>query len=191
MKQYISGLIISAFEDNNLGLRRGLMGRTIRLYESLTYFEPSVSVCIQNFAETCLDYVLNNISKKLDITDFDNGICGIGWGIDYLISHGMVGGYSSEVLEEIDYGLLNYNVQNLDINSLRSIIKYTSAHLYTVWTQEFRIIYPNSFLQQLIRIGERCAIWKYNESYEYKYLKRIMHRKYINKYKFNTSVIDL
>ena len=53
------------------------------------------------YAEELLDEVFDMVHENVPI-DFVNGLCGIGWGIEYLLCHSLMDGDADEVLEDID-----------------------------------------------------------------------------------------
>lgn len=57
------------------------------------------------YAEELLDEVFDMVHENVPI-DFVNGLCGIGWGIEYLLCHSLMDGDADEVLEDIDKKLV-------------------------------------------------------------------------------------
>lgn len=43
--------------------------------------------------------------------DFKEGLCGIGWGIDYLIHHGLLEGDPDEILEDLDKLIFSCDIE--------------------------------------------------------------------------------
>jgi hypothetical protein len=84
------------------GLLKGKMGICIFFYHFSRIVDNKV---YEDFAGELLDDVFEAINDKTSC-DFENGLAGIGWGIDYLIQKGFVGGDADEILSEIDEKLL-------------------------------------------------------------------------------------
>lgn len=55
----------------------------------------------EQLADDLLDKVFENLSTSA-FADFENGLSGIGWGIEYLVQNGFTEGDTDEILEEVD-----------------------------------------------------------------------------------------
>ena len=55
----------------------------------------------EQIAEELLDKVFANLSVGSSI-DYEHGLSGIGWGIEYLVQNGFIEGDTDEILEEVD-----------------------------------------------------------------------------------------
>ena len=81
-----------------LGLTNGKMGIAIALFR---YGRLSGELAYEEVASELLDDVCQNLNYSMPIS-FNDGLCGIGWGIEYLIQHGYVDADSDEILRDID-----------------------------------------------------------------------------------------
>lgn len=98
-------LIISSdcLDDN--GLYHGKIGIAIFF---MHYARYSNEMRYNNFASVLIDEIFDDM--KIDISiDFERGLSGIGWGIEYLLQRKFVDGDSIEILEDIDLKLSEYN----------------------------------------------------------------------------------
>jgi hypothetical protein len=82
----------------NIGLINGKMGLCINLYH-IAKFTQDMS--LMKKADKLFDFIQSEISLSLPI-HFANGLTGIGWGIQHLISEGLVDGDPDTVLTDID-----------------------------------------------------------------------------------------
>lgn len=60
----------------------------------------------ENYADRLLDDITEQLHLHMPV-DFSEGLCGIGWTIEYLIRHGFVEAVADEVLGEFDKRILN------------------------------------------------------------------------------------
>lgn len=86
---------------NSYGLLKGKMGAALFFYEYSRYSDNDV---YNDYADRILDDILDAISNKkvCDSSDLNDGLGGIGWGIQYLINHKFVEGEADEVLIDFD-----------------------------------------------------------------------------------------
>lgn len=82
----------------NQSLLYGNTGLCIFFYHLSRYTKNSEYEII---ASSLLDEVIENINDSIPL-DFENGLAGIGWGIEYLLQNKFVEGEADEILEEID-----------------------------------------------------------------------------------------
>ncbi len=82
----------------NPGLLKGKMGIAIFMYN---YARSTGSELYKNYAGELLDEIYEEISTSTPV-DFENGLTGIGWGLEYLIKNGFVEADTDEALSEID-----------------------------------------------------------------------------------------
>lgn len=81
-----------------LGLADGKMGITIALFR---YSRLSGDRNYEGAACKLLDEIYEQIDYLMPVS-FADGLCGIGWGLEYLVQHGYVEGDTDEVLKDID-----------------------------------------------------------------------------------------
>ena len=81
------------------GLFHGNTGLCIFYY---CLFRETQDSAFEEFAEKLLDKIFEGLSTT-ESTDFEWGLAGIGWGIEYLIQNHFVEGNADEILEEIDH----------------------------------------------------------------------------------------
>lgn len=80
------------------GLFNGRMGMVIFFFHYARY---TANEWYENFAGEILDDIYEDITDDMPL-GLTNGICGVGWGMLYLIQQGFVEGEVDEVLEMID-----------------------------------------------------------------------------------------
>lgn len=119
MKKYIeeisNSLYINYQHVDSYGLLNGKMGIAIFFYEySLYRKDESYNI----FADYILDEVLDTVKESTVLYDLHDGISGVAWGIQYLISKKFVEGDPDDVLSDFDKKIQTYidqlNTCNID-----------------------------------------------------------------------------
>ena len=128
-QQILSYLIINSGSLTNLGLFHGKMG--IVLFFSF-YARATQSKHYEDFAGYLLDELYEDIHKDLPI-NLENGLCGIGWGIEYLVQQGFMEGSTDEILADIDRKVMEIDPLRISDLSFRhglaGIVFYVIARL--------------------------------------------------------------
>jgi hypothetical protein len=99
----------NGLSSSNHGLMHGNIGMSIFFYHlSRNTNNPDY----ENIADDLLDKAFENMTTSTSV-DFENGLAGIGWGIEYLIQNKFADGITDEILEEADnkvFRLLSENI---------------------------------------------------------------------------------
>lgn len=113
-QRMIHHLMLKSSSTEDMGLFYGKMGIAIFFFCYGQYKNNSVYT---DMGEDLLD----DIWEKLDSTipmSFDVGLCGIGWGIEYLIQHRLVEGEANDICEAIDRKIVSIHPGRLEDLSL-------------------------------------------------------------------------
>lgn len=102
-------LLLNASFIDNPGLMHGKMGICIFFYHLA---RKTKSKIYEDYAGELLDEITEEINDQTP-WDFENGLAGIGWGVEYLVQNGFVEADTDKVLEQID-------------NKLTSVLAYSS-----------------------------------------------------------------
>ena len=126
-QKVINHVICNACDMTSYGLLNGMLGVCLTLYK---YSQDNQLPVLINYAEHLLQKCLDNINIDTPIS-FSNGLCGISWGIDYLIYNGYVTGDPIEIFKNIDFQIAKISPSRLD-NSLeqgfKGLLHYILAH---------------------------------------------------------------
>lgn len=129
LQKIVNHLIINSAFSDELGLYHGKMGIVLFFYRYARYTKNPI---YEDFADYLLDEICNEIHDQLSI-NFEDGLCGIGWGILYLLKNGFVTGNPEDILEDVDYKIKEVNllmVRDLSLEKgLRGIVAYLSWRL--------------------------------------------------------------
>lgn len=148
-------LIINSLFFNNIGLYNGKMGIAIFFYHYSRYSNNSL---YSNFADLLIDNILEEIHDQM-YYDLEDGLCGIGWGIEYLISNGFVEGDSSEILYDIDQKIMERDILRItDFNirtGLGGVFAYYSYRVQNqVDCEKQNQVFDESYNKALVKVYE-------------------------------------
>ena len=104
LKETAHLLIKSNHQYQELGLLTGKMGKVLFFF---LYHQYTSKNLYKEFAEALLDDICEEIDKELYF-DYRRGICGIGWGIDYLTHKQLISIDSNDIFETFDDTLFNH-----------------------------------------------------------------------------------
>lgn len=132
LKEIALHLVLHANQLAENGLMSGKTGVLLFLYE---YSRQAGNQTIEWLADHILDEVLDHLDADTS-WDFNNGLLGIGWAIEYLYQHQFIGGDTNEILASIDRQVLAYDIEQIeDLNQekgLGGLVHYILARLYTI-----------------------------------------------------------
>lgn len=115
IEQALAYLAINGSYLNDLGLFHGKMG-IVLFFSELAH--ASQNSAYENLASNLLGEIYEGIHYDLPI-NIENGLCGIGWGIEYLVQHGLLEGDTDEILSDIDQKVMEINPLRMKDFSLR------------------------------------------------------------------------
>ena len=98
LKRIANVLLINASFIDNLGLLNGKMGIAIFFYHYGQYTGTNI---FSDYAGELIDEIYDEINTSSPV-NFENGLTGIGWGIEYLVKNKFVQAETDEALSEID-----------------------------------------------------------------------------------------
>jgi hypothetical protein len=101
-------LLLNASFIDNLGLFNGKMGIAIFLYKYSRYTGNKI---FEDFAGELIDEIYKELDKNITV-DFANGLTGIGWGIELLVTSKFLEADTDDALLEIDNAIYRHRMQN-------------------------------------------------------------------------------
>jgi len=108
LSQIARHLILNGSFLNNLGLLNGKMGIIIFFYHYAKFTGCSV---YRKFADELMEELYEEISRNTPM-DFGNGLCGIAWGVMYIVRNGFVK-VDEDVLGDIDEKIMERDVTKM------------------------------------------------------------------------------
>ena len=109
-------LMIHASFLPDLGLFHGKMGIVLFFAH---YARFAGNPLYSKFAGELLDEIYDEIYIGLPI-NFEYGLCGIGWGMEYLLQNGFIEGDSDEILSDIDERIMERDLRRTTDHSVRT-----------------------------------------------------------------------
>ena len=110
-------LLLNASFIDNLGLMHGKMGIAIYFFHLARETENQI---YEDYAGELIDEIYEEISTTTPL-DFENGLAGIGWGIEYLVQKGFIEADTEDTLESIDNQLNSSRNQFQGIGLLKGL----------------------------------------------------------------------
>ncbi|MFR1161823.1 MAG: lanthionine synthetase LanC family protein [Monoglobus pectinilyticus] len=136
----------------------GKMGGAIFYYH---YYKKTRKRYYEDYAGMLLDSIITNYKHNSEIR-FADGLCGIGWGIEYLLQNKMILGDSDDILENIDKKVMEINLCRLTDFSLDSglngILQYCIARLTSKERHWGRNPFNRDYMDELKWIVEQPNI---------------------------------
>ena len=108
--------ILQSLFSQDLSLLNGQMGCAI-FFALLS--RVSDNHWYEDFASELLENICCNLTIHLPV-NFGSGLCGIGWGIEFLKYQGFIEGDTDEILSEIDSAVMERDVRRINDTSLET-----------------------------------------------------------------------
>ena len=129
MKERLYHLILHSCDVQDCGLLHGKMGIALAL---TTYARQHKQKAIEDYAGYLLKRTLRSLHKNM-AWSFGHGLCGIVWGIEYLVQNGYMDIDTAEVCEELDSKIMQVSPLRIEEesieNGLEGLFVYANAHL--------------------------------------------------------------
>jgi hypothetical protein len=107
-QRIINSLLLNASFIDNFGLMHGKMGISICFFHLARQTGNQI---YEDYAGELIDEIYEEITANTPV-DFENGLAGIGWGIEYLVQNGFIEADTDEVLEEFDNRIFKELIYN-------------------------------------------------------------------------------
>ena len=100
----------------DLGFMNGKMGIALFFYHLSRYTDKKI---YDDFAGELIDEIYTEIHNHYP-SNFRNGLCGIAWGIEYLIQNQFVEADANEVLYDLDKMIFEWDVRKISDSTLET-----------------------------------------------------------------------
>lgn len=134
LRRIANHLIINASFMDDIGLYHGKMGVVLFFAHYGRYTGESL---YEDFAGELLDEVYLDTHKGLPV-NFENGLCGIGWAIVYLLQNEFMEGDPGEILCEIDKQIMERDIRRITDQSIETGMEGISYYLHARLTTRCR-----------------------------------------------------
>lgn len=116
-------MLYSSFMSN-CGLLNGKMGVVLFFYHYSIYTRCSR---YRRFADELIEEIYHEVSKHTP-KDFANGLCGIVWGLTYLVQCGFVD-MDDDIFEELDAKIMEWDISNISDYSIETGLSGVGLYL--------------------------------------------------------------
>ena len=127
----------------------------------------------EEFAGELLDDVCSSLSQQCPVT-FADGLCGIGWTIEFLKKEGFIEGDTDDILEEVDKKVMERDVRRITDTSLETGLAGIAAYVRSRLDSERHVVhmpFDSYFLEALDNMCLSMNIsWK-SETYSLSSIK--------------------
>lgn len=189
-KSYLANLILHSLDDEkNIGIKNGVMGKVIRLLDTSSSHREEISV-IQQIAEILLCRIISSFPTISNVYDFETGLCGVAWGIEYLANQSFIENSPKELLSGFNDKIQSVAASTLTEGELRGLIQYMAAHIYNCHQNRQTPVFSHDFIRYILEASQKH---NYNEAnlHDLRFLQHTLTMNYLPKYIFNTSFISV
>lgn len=142
-------LLCKASFLTDLGLIKGKMGIVIFFCHYARYTKEKI---YDEFAGDLLEEIYNEIDKHISLY-LENGLCGIGWGIEYLVQNTFMEGETNEILEAVDLQIMDQDPQRITdysfLTGLGGLLYYVLSRLNSPKRNRNCLPFDNRYLSDL------------------------------------------
>lgn len=142
-------LLINYNQISNIGLMNGKMGGVIFF---MLYAQKTGIGAYYDYCDELLEDIYGQISIGTSIGFYD-GLCGIGWGIEFLIKNNLTEGNTDELMEDIDKFVMERNPERMIERSFRSglggVLYYVTSRLKSFDRENNALPFDREYLSSL------------------------------------------
>lgn len=129
LEQAADLLLLNVSCLGNIGLYHGKMGWVLFFCQ---YARLTGCSMYEDFAGELFDEISEDLNTELSYS-LEDGLCGIGWGVEYLVQNGFMEGDTDDILKEIDARIMMYDPSRIMNRSMRKglagILYYVTIRL--------------------------------------------------------------
>jgi hypothetical protein len=133
---------------STVGLYHGKMGITLCLFH---YARFTGKKLYEDFAGELLDEIYEEMPHSMSV-DFENGLCGIGWGIEYLLQNHFAEGDSNVTLAFVDQKIMERDIRRITdkrfATGLDGISCYIDKRLHSLSHRTGDIPFDETYLNE-------------------------------------------
>lgn len=156
-EKMVHRLLLQSSFVKNPGLLHGKMGMALCFFE---YGRHTGCAVYTEAGEELLDTLWTQMHAEMPF-HFDSGLSGIGWGVEYLLQNGFIGGDGNEVCEEIDRKIMQINLRRLNDPTLErgldGICYYVSARIRGAISQKNPLPFDEEYLNDVRAVNPLFA----------------------------------
>lgn len=155
LNKIVQHLMLHTSPMSDLGLMSGKMGVCIFFYK---YARHTGIKRYADFAGELLDEIYGDINTGIS-RDFEKGLAGICWGVEYLIRQGFVDADADDVLGDMDPLVMERDVRRMTDTSLETGLEGLAHHVLARCSDKPKRSIDDQYIAELIHsMGSRgCA----------------------------------
>lgn len=157
LKKIVNHQIMNVSFYQDLGLLKGKTGMIVFFYN---YSRHMNDILYEEFAGELLDEIYKDIHKETPVY-FSNGLCGIGWAIEYLLQENYVEGKSDEILSVFDEQIMKYDPRRITDYSLATgldgIAWYVLSRLKSSRDSGSSLPFDTRYLNDILHACKVCS----------------------------------
>lgn len=150
-QRILHALMLRTYSLNDVGLMSGKMGVLLAL---ANYNRLVLSDVYEDFADELMDEILSKIHKLLPL-GLGNGLCGVAWGVEFLIQNGLMEGVGVEICEDIDRKIMETDPRRIvDVTlerGLEGVLHYVLAHIKGSFRQQSALPFDETYRADLFQ----------------------------------------
>ena len=162
-KRILHVLMLNTFSVANIGLMSGKTGILVGL---ATYNQLKQNAVYDDFIDELMDEILSKIHNELSF-GFGNGLCGIAWGIEFLIQKGIMEGRGVDICEEIDKKIMEtdpHRIVDMTLDTgMEGLLHYILAHIKGSFLQQSTLPFDERYRADLFQALQICSHKKVSE----------------------------
>lgn len=157
--------ILKSGFSSDFSLFSGKMGIALFFY---LYSRYTDNCWYEDFAGELLDDVCCSLYTSLPVT-FADGLCGIGWGIEYLKKQGFIEGNTDEILVDIDRKIMERDLRRISDNTiefgLEGIVMYVRSRIDSFRSNSPLSLFDTIYLDDLEKVCQKADIKWHTDQY--------------------------
>lgn len=186
-KSYLADLILHSLDDEkNIGIKNGVMGKVIRLLDIYSSHGEEISA-IQQIAEILLCRIISRFQTMSNLYDFETGLCGVAWGIEYLANCSFIENSPIELLSGFNDKIQSVSATTLTKGELHGLTRYMAAHIYNCHNERRPSAFSHDFIRSIL-VESQIRNYSYPDL---QFLRHALTGNPLPKYIFNTSFISV
>lgn len=139
LENIVNRLILNTSFINNLGLYHGKMGIVLFFAHYAQYTHNPI---YEKFAWELMEEIYEDIPVDSPL-NLENGLCGIGWGILYLLQNNLMEGEADEILSELDKKIMEWDVTRINDHSIQTGL--SGIYIYIQERLKYNRLISNTF----------------------------------------------
>ncbi len=150
-QRILNSLLLTTRFLNDPGLLYGKMGILLVLVEYNKLYPDRIS---EDYIGELIEELWDDIHDELPF-NFSKGLCGIGWGVEFLIHNNIIEGEGKEICAEIDWKIMQTDprrIKDLSLeNGMEGLLRYVLVHIGHALQQNKSLPFDETYCYDLFQ----------------------------------------